>query len=335
MKLVVTALAAMLVAICPAAAQTPAARDSVADISESHLFAAIAALAADSMEGRKAGTPGGDRARAFLVKKLTSMGVGPLVPSYTTQFNARSQFNEKSPVPYGEGRPANGIRVANYRVYGTNVLGVVRGTEHPSRYIVVSAHYDHLGTFDGRIWNGADDNASGSAGILAIAEWTVTHPPKSSIIFAWFDGEEEGLLGSQAFVDKPPVPRDSIIADLNLDMISRSVTGELFAVGLRAWPVMGPLVDSVAALGLVKIVRGHDEPGPDDLTNRSDQGPFNDRKIPFVFFGVAEHADYHRTTDRVERIQPEFYLNSVVTAAELLRRLDASLDAIAVVRHRR
>lgn len=332
-SLAATALAATFFAIHPAAPQAPAAHESVAAINELHLFAAIKALAADSMEGRKADTPGGDRARAFLLKELTSIGVQPLVPGYTTQFTGRSYFNETSPVPYGKGRPKiPGQPVYNYFVHGTNVLGVVRGTEHPSRYIVVSAHYDHLGAADGRIWNGADDNASGSAGILAIAEWTVTHPPKNSIIFAWFDGEEEGLLGSKAFVDKPPVPRDSIIADVNLDMISRSVTGELFATGVRAWPVMGPLVDSVAALGLVTVRRGHDEPGREDVTNRSDQAPFNDRKIPYVFFNVAEHADYHQPTDRVERIQPGFYFNSVVTAAELLRRLDASLDDVAIVR---
>ncbi|HEY2849789.1 MAG TPA: M28 family peptidase, partial [Gemmatimonadaceae bacterium] len=181
MRLAAAALAATFVAIRPATAQAPAAHDSLAAINKAHLFATIAVLAADSMEGRKVGTPGGDRARAFLLKELTRIGVQPLVPGYTTQFTGRSYFNETSPVPYGEGRAKMpGHQVANYHIEGTNVLGVVRGTERPSRYIVVSAHYDHLGSARGRIWNGADDNASGSAGILAIAEWLVTHPPKNS-----------------------------------------------------------------------------------------------------------------------------------------------------------
>ena len=216
------------------------------------------------------------------------------------------------------------------------MLGIVRGTERQGRIIVVSAHYDHLGMARGQIWNGADDNASGSAGILAIAEWAVAHPPRNSIIFAWFDGEEEGLLGSEAFVARPPVPLDSIVADVNLDMISRNVRGELFAAGAYRWPVMGPFIDSVAALHLVNLRQGHDgRPDDEDYTLRSDMGPFHTHHIPFVHFGVEEHDDYHRPTDRVERIQPEFYYGAVVTAADFIRRLDASLDIVEAARRHR
>lgn len=220
-------------------------------------------------------------------------------------------------------------------VVGTNILGVVRGTEHPSRFIVVSAHYDHLGAVRDQVWNGADDNASGSAGILAMAEWVATHPPKNSIIYAWFDGEEEGMLGSKAFVNSPPVPIDSIIADVNLDMVSRSNQGELYAMGAKPWPVMQGLVDSVAALGLVTVRQGHDEPGNGDLVHRSDAGPFSDKRIPVMQFGVEEHVDYHTPRDRVEGVQSEFYFTSIVTATEFVRRLDASLDLIADVRRRK
>ncbi len=224
-------------------------------------------------------------------------------------------------------------------IFGVNLVGVVPGTLHPERYIVVSAHFDHLGTRNGLIWHGADDNASGTAAILAIAEWTVTHPPLNSIIFVWFDAEEEGLLGSQTFVDRPPVPLDKIIADENLDMISRSKTNELNVVGAYAFPVMQPLIDSIATLGLVRFTqRREGRPGDkfgDDVTDRSDQAPFFHKKIPFVFFNNEEHADYHQPTDVATSINPEFYYNSARTAAAFLRLLDSSLDQVAAVRQAR
>src|ERR1019366_6762747 len=152
-------------------------------------------------------------------------------------------------------------------VFGHNLVGIVRGSLHPNRYIVVSAHYDHLGVLNGEIYHGADDNASGSAAILSIAEWTIAHPPLNSVIFAWFDAEEEGLLGSAAFVDRPPVPLEKIIADVNLDMISRSVTRELNIVGAHTYPVMQAFVDTVAALGLVRVRQGHEGAMGDTLSD--------------------------------------------------------------------
>ncbi len=340
-------LAASLLATAPVTGHSqvvpPAApsvaRDSVPAINRNELFTAIGVLAADSMEGRRAGTPGGARARAYLIRELTRIGVQPLVAGFTYKFSAPSQFPEDAPVPYGNGSGGVVRRkgpVVHRWIDGTDVLGIVRGTERQGRIIVVSAHYDHLGMARGEIWNGADDNASGSAGILAIAEWVVRHPPKNSIIFAWFDGEEEGLLGSEAFVARPPVPLDSIVADVNLDMVSRNTRGELFAVGAYRWPVMAPFIDSVAALHLVNIRQGHDgRPDEEDYTFRSDMGPFHKNHIPFVHFGVEEHADYHMPTDRVERILPEFYYGAVVTAADFIRRIDASLDIVEAARRHR
>jgi Zn-dependent M28 family amino/carboxypeptidase len=254
------------------------------------------------------------------------------------QFSARSRMPEgpaSSPTKTqgrpgfmgGVGRETHTVETtANYRgIDGANILGVVRGTEHPQRYIVVSAHYDHLGPG----FNGADDNASGTAGILAIAEWLHAHPPRNSVIFAFFDAEEEGLLGSRAFFDKLPVPIDSIMIDVNLDMISRNANGELYAAGTFKWHAERPLLDSAAALHLVNLRFGHDTPGVADWTQRSDMAPFDERHIPFVHFGVEEHPDYHRPSDRPEKLQPEFYYHSVLTAAAFIQMADASLDVIA------
>jgi hypothetical protein len=339
------AFSSLLIAASTLGAQAPSRPDSLPAIDELHLFRAISVLAADSMEGRRAGTPGGARARAFLLREFAAIGLQPAVKGFESPFSARSRVQRAAQpmdragfpafVP-GRSAPRSGdARPASLppMVDGVNLLGLVRGTAHPDRYIVVSAHYDHLGMKEGRIYDGADDNASGSAAILAIAEWAIAHPPQNSILFAWFDGEESGLLGSEAFVERPPIPLEKIAADVNLDMVSRSVKGELFAAGAWRWPVMQPLIDSLVAVSLVTLRQGHDGgAGEDDWTHRSDMGPFHDKRIPFMSFDVEEHIDYHQPSDIVQNIQPEFYYRSVRAIAEFLRRLDASLDAVALVR---
>lgn len=272
-------------------------------LDSARLVSDIAALAADSMEGRRIGTAGGARARAFLVRAFARIGLTPTGGGFARTFVVKRS---------GELR-------------GANVVGVIRGTKSADRCLVVSAHYDHLGMRDGVVYHGADDNASGTAAVLAIAQWFKAHPPDHSIVFALFDGEEEGLLGSKAFLDDPPVPIAAIVADVNLDMVSRNVKGELYAAGASVNPAMKPLLDSLAAVAPVKLLLGHDTGiGEGNWIQQSDQGPFAARKIPFVYFGVEDHADYHKPGDTIARIQPGFFFRSARTVAEFVRRLDAA-----------
>ena len=273
------------------------------------LLADLSALAADSMEGRRIGTPGGARARAYLLRAIARIGLPHLRDSPEMPFVATAR---------------TGAGVA-----GVNLAGVVRGTVHPNRYLVVSAHYDHLGIRAGETFNGADDNASGTAAVLALAAWSMAHPPQNSILFVWFDGEESGELGANAFLEHPPVPLEQIAADVNLDMVGRNALGELYAAGATPWPVMRPLLAGLAGVALVALRQGHDSgTGQANWIHQSDQGPFNDRGIPFVYFGVEDHPDYHKATDDVERIEPGFYYRSARTIAEFVRRLDGSLDTV-------
>jgi hypothetical protein len=332
---------AILVAGClagrVAAPQTTAAKAKpiVPAISQETLLRSFGVLAADSMEGRRVGTPGNARARAFIIAELTRLGVQPFVPQFSYPFSGRSRFSPHAPIPYGDGMPVpRGPAEQNPKVYGVNILGIVPGTERPGRYIFVSAHYDHLGVAGGEIYNGADDNASGSAGILAIAEWIVRNPQKNSIVFAWFDAEEEGLLGSTAFVRRLPVKRDSIIADVNLDMVSRNTLSEIFLAGAHHWPVLQPLVSALDSLGLATIRQGHDSPGKDDWTNRTDSGAFDQENIPYIHFGVEEHSDYHRPGDKMFHVQPDFYHSNVRLAAQMVRLIDASADSIVKFKRR-
>jgi Zn-dependent M28 family amino/carboxypeptidase len=272
-------------------------------LDSAQLIADLSVLAADSMEGRRFGTRGGARARAFLVRAFTEIGLTPGHGGFSVPFVASR----------GGG------------VHGANVIGTMRGTTHARRYIVLTAHYDHLGVRDGVTYNGADDNASGTAAVLAIARWFKAHPPENSIVFALFDGEEEGLLGAKAFVASPPVPLAAIVADVNLDMVSRNVKGELYAAGASVNPAMRPLLESVAAVAPVKLLLGHDTGlGESNWIQQSDQGVFADRKIPFVYFGVEDHPDYHKPGDKVANIQPGFFYRCATTIAEFVRRLDTN-----------
>jgi Zn-dependent M28 family amino/carboxypeptidase len=211
-------------------------------------------------------------------------------------------------------------------VRGANVVAMLRGSVTPERIIVVSAHFDHVGVRNGLVFNGADDNASGTAAVLALAAHFAAHRPAHSILFAFFDAEEMGLLGARAFIADPPVSLAAIGANVNMDMVSRSDSGELYAAGAARYPQLRPLLEPLIALSPVKLRLGHDSgSGRDDWTNLSDQGAFHAVGIPFVLFSVEDHADYHQATDDVERIQPAFYVGSVRTIAAFVSRLDAAL----------
>jgi Zn-dependent M28 family amino/carboxypeptidase len=265
-------------------------------------------LAHDSMAGRGVGTPENAKARAWLVSEFRRIGLDVV--------GGRHE--------HGFVRPPR--RNSTDSLRGTNVLGSVRGRVTPGRVLVVSAHYDHVGTRNGEIHNGADDNASGTAAVLAMAAYFKAHPPSHTIIFALWDAEESGLQGARAFVAAPPVPLASIAANVNLDMVGRNDKGELYAAGATPWPQMRPLFEGLGPQAAVTLRLGHDSGGgQDDWTNQSDQGAFNAAGVPFVYFGVEDHPDYHRPTDDPERIQPGFFHRAARTIAGFVERLDGAV----------
>ncbi len=266
------------------------------------LMATVRVLAADSMEGRLAGSASGARARRYLLLRLTALGFSPLGAGFEHPF----------PLPKGQGT-------------GVNLLAVIRGTRVPERYIVLSAHYDHVGIRNGQIYNGADDNASGTAAVLAIAQALRLRPLQHSVIVALFDAEEEGELGSRAFMAAPPVPKEAIALDVNLDMVGHSEKGELYAAGTALYPALRPPLDSLRASAPIRLLFGHDRrgvPGQPDWTGESDQLAFHRAGIPFVYFGVEDHQDYHQPTDDPGTLTPVFFGGAVGTILEAVRRLD-------------
>jgi cyclophilin family peptidyl-prolyl cis-trans isomerase len=266
------------------------------------LMTTVRVLAADSMEGRRAGSPGGARARRYLVQRLTALGLQPLGKDYEQSF-----------------------ALPDHAGTGVNLLALIPGNRFPDRYIVVSAHYDHVGILGGQIYNGADDNASGTAALLAIAGALRRAPIGHSVILALFDGEEAGLLGAKAFLAALPVPASAVALDVNLDMVSHSATGELWVAGTAYHPTLRPALEALRAHAPVRLRFGHDRrgvPGQQDWTNDSDHGPFHAAGIPFLYFGVEDHPDYHRPTDDPETITPVFFGRAVGTILAALRMVD-------------
>ena len=267
------------------------------------LLRTVRVLAADSMEGRQVGSPGSARARSYLLDRFRALRLNPV----------GSGFEHAFTLPNGSG-------------IGVNVLAFVPGSGSSRSYLVLSAHYDHVGVREGEVYNGADDNASGVAALLAIAAALREKPLEHSLVLALFDGEEAGLLGARAFLASPPVPRAALALNVNLDMIGHSESNELWAAGGRHTPWLLPVLRGVKPAAPVRLQLGHDGSGPGkDWTGDSDHGVFHSAGIPFVYFGVEDHKNYHRPSDDPETLTPAFFAGAVKTILQALRALDGAI----------
>lgn len=276
---------------------------SAARVDEAQLIRDVEILAADDMEGRMAGTPGGAKARAYVLQRFKDVGLKPLGSSYEHPFT----------LPGRDEAP---------RRKGTNLLGVIEGTARPGRYIVVTAHYDHVGIRDGLVFNGADDNATGVAALLAVAAHFVRNPPETSLIIAALDAEEGGLHGARAFLRSEVVKRDAIVMNVNVDMLGRDANNILYAAGTHHYPALKPLLENVAQPP-VELRFGHDVPGlkVEDWTGSSDHSVFHQAGIPFVYFGVEDFENHHKASDDAATIQREFFAGAVRTVIAAVDRL--------------
>ena len=275
-------------------------------IDAARLLEDVRALSADAMEGRETGKQGGALARAYVLRRFAEVGLAPLWSSFEQPFELPSKGK------------------------GVNLVGYVKGTKYPERLIVVTAHYDHLGVHDGRVYNGADDNASGVAVLLQLAaHFNGAARPEHSLVFAALDAEEIGLLGARALVRKLKGEKRDVALDVNLDMVGHSERGELYAAGTYHTPALRPALERVAAAAPVKLLLGHDRPeqGHGDWTNQSDHYPFHSAGIPFVYFGVEDHKDYHQPSDDFDTLTRDFFVGAAETILEAVSALDADLAA--------
>ena len=288
----------------------------------------IAYLSSDKLEGRLTGTAGNDSAAAFIARRYSNLKLKAPVPDYIQNFVAR-------PAARAHTGDTTGLKTQN-------VVAMLEGSD-PSmknRFIVVGAHFDHLGRSSqyamdpgagDAIRNGADDNASGTAAVLQLARMLSASRPKHSVIFVNFSGEEEGLLGSQYFVDNSPVPLDSIVAMLNFDMVGRLKDNKLFVYGTGTASELPALIDSAN----LRIVPALSIQGGGDGFGSSDHSSFYAKNIPVLHFFTDSHEDYHRATDDVEKINAAGEARVVNLAFDMIKSLDNRPARLSFIRSTR
>lgn len=206
---------------------------------------------------------------------------------------------------------------ATNKLSSSNVLGVVTGKTKPNEYVIITAHYDHLGKRGNDIYYGADDDGSGTAAVVELAEAFAKAKkkgdgPERSVIFMAVSGEEKGLWGSKFYSDNPVFPLDKTSADLNIDMIGRidpSYKGDslnyVFAIGEdKISSDLQGITDSVNKLFLnMEVDRRYNDPNDKNrFYFRSDHYNFARKGVPVIFYFNGVHADYHRPTDTVDKI---------------------------------
>ncbi|MEO6068127.1 MAG: M20/M25/M40 family metallo-hydrolase [Gemmatimonadota bacterium] len=289
----------------PVAAQNAQVRDIQNDVRY---------LAADRLAGRKLGSPGADSAADYIARRFQRLGLQPGPQGWFQTFTV----DPTAPAAAHAGL-ANGAT-------GRNVVAVLIGHDRRLRdeIIIVGAHYDHLGRGGfgslapdsiGVIHNGADDNASGAAAILAIAKRLKDHRPARTVVFIAFTGEEEGLLGSAYYTKHPLYPMDRTIAMLNFDMVGRLRNDRLIVYGAATaleWP---RLLDSLNAGYHFDLKASGDGYGP------SDQASFYAMKRPVLHFFTDLHEDYHRPSDDFPAIFPEGIARVANYAADIVRAI--------------
>ena len=252
-------------------------------------------LSSDAYLGRETGTKGAELSKKYIAEKFAALKLEKLGNSYFQSF----KYNGSN----DHGDHKNGLAY--------NVIGLIRGTEKPNKFVVVGAHYDHLGTIGKKVYNGADDNASGTAALFSIAQYFKENPPKNSIIIAAWDAEEIGLLGSKYYVNNSIILQKDILCNINMDMIGRNRQNELYITGTPYNKILRDSVVTSLYSKKIKILTGHDgDDREDDWTYSSDHGSFHNKGIPFLYFGVEDHQDYHKTSDVFESIQQEFYIEA-------------------------
>lgn len=269
-------------------------------------------LAGAKMEGRGSGFAGADAAGKYLVAQLRAFGVEPAGAAVAASSAVTGAAAPPDTIGYEQ--PFD-IRLVPFPGQGPNdeakgqvgstfnVCGVVRGSDEKLReeYVVLSAHYDHVGKrAKKKVFFGADDNASGTTALLEVAQAFALKDaprPRRSVLLLFFSAEERGLLGSRHFTEKPTVPLDRIVCDLNIDMVGRNKSKEMDVYGNGTSPDLDSAHLAAAARSGLRFT-----PRTGSIFLRSDQVNFYEKNIPCLFWTSGLHKDYHTEEDVASRI---------------------------------
>ena len=269
----------------------------------------VRSLASDGMEGRDLGSEGLERALRLVARRFKSLGLRPAFPREEQSGGLLDGYFQDFAI---EGHPSS-----------ANVIGILPGDSTVTpQAVVVGAHADHLGrdpSLEGdQVFNGADDNASGVAALLAIARMLSEAPVREhqrAVVFVVFSGEESGCLGSRYYTEHPVVPLDQVIAMINLDTVGRLRDRQLILFGT------GTAREFPATLGGVNQVFGLSLTMREEGAGASDQVSFFHHGIPVLHFFTGPHADYHRVSDGADRVDYAGLATVTDFAGELVRYL--------------
>ena len=272
-------------------------------------------LASDSLEGRETGKPGQKMAAEYIANHFRNIGIPPYKgKTYYQKFKVKSGRHlckcDDCDVNFLKKIFGN-----RKKIKGENVLGYIEGTDLKDELIIITAHYDHLGKHDSLIFNGADDDASGTSGVLEIAEAFMLAKkegkgPRRSVLIMPVSGEEKGLLGSKYYTDNPIYPLDKTIANLNIDMIGRvgDFKDNPNYVYLIGSDMLSQDLHNISEevnkkyIGLELDYTFNKKNDPNRYYYRSDHYNFAKNNIPVIFYFNGIHEDYHKPTDTIEKI---------------------------------
>lgn len=257
-------------------------------------------IASDDMEGRDTGSPGQKKAGNYIIDQYKSYGVSypKALGSYYQIVPSEFMKTKRGQLPESE-----------------NILAYIEGNEKPEELIVISAHYDHIGTKNGVVYNGADDDGSGTVAVMEIAEAfqkakKAGYGPKRSVLFLHVTGEEHGLWGSDYYAKNPVFPMTNTVANLNIDMIGRDDPENrgkqyVYVIGSAMLSSDLKAISEQANKDSHNLILNYkyDDPNdPDRLYYRSDHYNFAKNNIPIAFYFDGIHEDYHKPTDTPDKI---------------------------------
>ena len=279
---------------------------------QASISAHIDFLADEELDGRMAGSAGEAAAANYIADQFLASGLLPAGDDGTYL----QQFVLQGPMPQA-------METENF--ISRNVVGFTQGTVRSGQYIIIGAHYDSQGmggiismdqNDEPAVHPGADDNASGIAGLLQLADHFSDTPPQKNVLFVAFSGEELGLLGSRYFVDRMQISPDSVAAMVNMDMIGRLNDNKLTIFGTGTSNVWDDILSSVEADSLI-VTRSPSGTGASDHTS------FYESEIPVLHYFTGTHENYHRATDTAEKIN----LQGIQRVTDHIVNVVAELDS--------
>jgi Zn-dependent M28 family amino/carboxypeptidase len=277
---------------------TKSVTDYASSITSQELQELLYVYASDYFEGRETGTPGQKKAIDFLTHFYSTHSIQP----------AKGSINYLQPMA---------LNIKGNIVETENVVAIIKGSEFPDEYIVISSHLDHVGIQGGEIHNGADDDGSGTVALLEIAEAFQTavaegQGPKRSIVFLHVTGEEKGLLGSKYYTDNPLYPLSQTMVNLNIDMVGRLDPKRedkdpryVYLIGSDKLSLDLHEISETVNQKYMQYKLDYtynDDQDPNRFYYRSDHYNFAKNNIPVIFYLNGTHDDYHRPSDTPEKI---------------------------------